>query len=797
MKFILILCLVGFGLQVNAQSHRITGRLMDQENRPVSYAGVYLFSSADSLHKNAVQSDSAGYFQITAGLKGQYLVKVRYIGYQSYTSGVFELNEPGSVFSMGNIQLKEDSHSLQTVQISGARPMIEQRMDKMVMNVENSILSKGSTALELLSKLPGVTVDEGGSVSLKGRPGTQVMINGKLTYLSASQLANLLRGTASDGVAKVELMSNPSSRYDAAGKGGIINIVMKKNVKTGLNGNLSMNGGAGKAARFGTGTDLNYRSEKINVFGSYNYFYQNLENSTHIEREFSRYSIQQTSEKGRLRSQNFRAGMDVFLNEKNTLGFLINGGVGKYPTVQDTRNQMFLGQGLISDSHTLTEGKERWRDMLYNVNYVHKFNDAGHELSVDLDYVDHYSKMDQQLDTRYLKPGTGDLLRLSSRIGDIPSDNKIYVAKMDYTLPVGKTGKLEAGWKGSFVRTENNLTYDTLKNETYAHDLTTSNHFKYKEEIQAGYVNFKETFGKFSVQVGLRGEHTYTKGHQITIDSLNEQRYFKLFPTFFMSREMGENHKMQLGYSRRIERPSYWDLNAFRVYTDPFSYEEGNPYLKPAIVNAFELGYSYRSKYHATASYNRTQDVISSVVGLQGEQVTFLRPQNMASFVNYGISFTTSIDLTPWWTGTQFLNLFHNEFTIGDQPAAVKFKGNSLNFDSQNTFKLGNGWKAELNGLLRSKETSGVFSTKAYYMISAGGQKEVLNGRGTINLAINDIFKSKKYTQMSNYGGIRTHSFYQPDSRSAVLSFSYRFGGELAGARARNTGSEELKSRLK
>jgi hypothetical protein len=804
---ILILSFLAFCLQVQGQStHRVTGRLVDIQNQPVSYAAIYLFFETDSVHKKVVQSDSLGYFHLATGQKGKYHIQVRYIGYQNYRSSFFELNDAASIFSIGNIQLKEDSRSLNTVEIAGNKPLIIQGLDKMVINVENSVLSQGSTALELLSKAPGVTVGESGAISLKGRPGTTVMINGKLTYLSESQLANLLKGTTSNAISKIEIMANPSSRYDAAGKGGIINIVMKKSVKTGLNGTLTGNGGRGRAARLGGGGSLNYKNDHINVFGSYNYFYHDLKSISSADREFytdqgglAYRSTQQSKETAKLRSQNFRGGIDWFVNEKNTLGFLINGGIGKYPSVQHTQNlRSDAQQQLIWDARTVNTGKERWEDMLYNLNYQHRFNDQGHELNFDLDYVSHFSKMDQYLDTRYIT-GTGLTNRANtSRRGDLPSNNDIYVAKLDYALPLAAFGKLEAGWKGSYVRTENNLRYDTLQNDVFVSDQAARNHFIYKEQIQAGYLNLKRSFGKFTVQAGLRAEYTHTEGYQVTTDSLVSRSYTKLFPSIFLGQEFTENHKMQLGYSRRIERPGYWDLNPFRIYDDPFSYSEGNPYLKPALVNAFELGYSYLSKYNLTLSYNRTSDVISNIVGVSPDgNLSVERAENLATFTNYGLSLTGAVNYNTWWSSTQFFNLFNNDFAIEEKGIKRHFKGVTLTFDSQHTFKMGKGWKGELNGLYKSNERSGVFKTKSYYMVSTGVQKELLEGKANVSLLANDVFKSKQYKHYANYGGMGTRSLYKPDSRSVILSFTYRFGGDANAVKTRSTGSEDLKGRMK
>lgn len=809
MKLILTLLSLFIFSRIQAQTHQVRGHLTDEQQKPVGYAGIFLLSAADSAKVKAVVSDSTGYFNLSDVPKGRYFVRISYIGYQYYNSEPLELNGPAMISNLGRIRMIADQMALNTVEIKANKATIVQQSDRMVMNVENSVMAEGGTALELLNKAPGVTMSEHGELSLKGRPGTMVMINGKPAYLSGNQLANLLRGMTSNTISRIEIMANPSSKFDAAGNGGIVNIVLKKNVKAGLNGTVSANGGAGRAARFGGGTSLDYKTEKISFFGNYNYFYQDLAGSNDVKRDFFRdgiaagktpysSSVQQTDEKAKLRSHNFKAGLDLFLNEKNTLGFLVNGGSGQYPTVQPTRNRLFDNQtgAILWDAHTHTTGKERWTDLLYNLNYKHLFNDKGHELTVDLDYVTHFSKMDQQLDTRFSGTEGVPLPAGKSRIGDLPSDNDIYVAKIDYAWPAGSLGKLEAGWKGSFVRMINNLKYDTLQNGTYVKDYSTSNDFVYKEQIQAGYVNLKKDIGKFNVQAGLRAEYTYTKGHQLTTDSLVKRSYFKLFPGIFLTHEINDKNRVQLSYSKRIERPGYWDMNPFRVYTDPFSYEEGNPYLRPSIVNAFELSYGFRSRYYTTLTYNSSTDVISSLVG-GDNNLAFQRPENLTTFKNYGISFTASVDFTKWWSGTQFVNLFRNDFSIAGQKGEENIRGTSFTFDAQNTFKLGNGWKAELSGMYKSKVISGVFTTKAYYMVSAGGQKEMLKDRASIKLLVNDIFQSRQMKQYAAYGNISTYSYSGPDSRAIVLSVSYRFGGDVPAGKQRSTASEDLKGRLK
>ncbi|WP_316819422.1 TonB-dependent receptor domain-containing protein [Pedobacter gandavensis] len=799
-----LICPLYFVMPASAQK-KIYGKLLDEKAQYIPFASVTVLRSVDSVKAYAVMTDTAGNFMLTGVKNGKYLVKISYIGYVDYYSPVIELSDARNLHHLGSIHLNTDSRLLNAVTISGQRPLIEQTLDKTVMNIEKSIFAEGNTALELLNKAPGLTVTENGEVSLKGRSGTTVMINGKPTYLSGDQLANLLRGTNSSSISRIEIMSNPTANFDASGSAGIVNIIIKKNLLIGFNGSINGSIGAGQDIRNSQGIALSYNTTLLNTYGSYNANNQNLESNRNAERLFYNdnhtllQSIQQeTLEKAKLRSHNFRFGVDLNLNEKNTLGFLVNGAIGKYPTQQPSSSVLRNANAETSwTALTQTNNKENWTDLLYNANYVHRFNNNGHELKADVDYVYHTSKMRQQLDTRYLFPNEGITRLPSGRRGDIPSDDDVYAAKIDYILPLTKKSILEAGWKGSYVRTENNLQYDTLKNNTYLPDASTSNHFIYKEQIQAAYINLNTAWSEYQLQAGLRAEYTNTKGNQITSNQVFKKDYIGLFPSLFISRDFNENHQLKTGYSRRIKRPSYWDLNPFRVYDDPFAFYEGNPYLKPAIVNAIELGYGFKSRYFATLSYNHTGNVIAEQLGqLDAGSTTFQRPENIGTFDNFGLSITASTQLFKWWTGSQFLNLYHNRYKINSNTHPMVNSGTTLSLNSQNTFNLGKGWKTELSAFYISEEVSGISTTQSYSIISSGIQKEVLKGKGSLKFMMNDIFEGYHIKRRMLYENITFLSRSQSDSRYGMLSFTYRFGTKGTPSNERSTSSEDLKGRM-
>jgi len=713
-------------------------------------------------------------------------------------------------------QTRDTAVNLETITIKATKRQIEQRIDRTVINIENSVLAEGNTALELLERAPGVTIDQDGQISLKGRQGVVILINGKQTYLSAKELNNLLKGTNSSSISKIEIMGNPSAKYDAAGNGGIINIQMKKGLATGFNGTVTANAGAGRNARYGSGLSLNYRSNKVNVFGNYNYAYRGETEYLDFTRRFytsgvatgipDRTSFQHTTTNEPLHTNNFRAGIDYAWNDKNSLGLLINGNVGKYTHDSKTGNHLISTSGpLLTDMKTSNYDLQSWENLTYNLNYQHKFDKEGRLLTADADFASNQFTSRLNLTTNTLASEQPEQIGTVVRKGYIPAVTDVYVAKIDYTDPLSKTLKMEAGLKSSYITADNNLRYDILENGTWAYDTNGSNHFKYKEQIHAGYLNFNKEFKGFSVQAGLRGEYTRTEGHQITSDSLIKRSYAQLFPSLFINKPLGTNHQLQAAYSRRIERPDYGDLNPFRVFRDPLLFYQGNPFLRPELIHTFQLSHSFKGSYTTAISYNRTSDVITWMNGQIDElNTTFESPQNLSRKVNYGISFTAATSFFSWWTGSHFANVFRNEYEGTDQTGGFNTaeggfstSATSFSFNSQNTFTFGKGYTSELNAFYNGGSVYGISRYKGNYMISAGIQKKILKDKGSLKLLINDIFQSKQFREHTLYGNIDMNSHIRLDSRRAILSFSYQFGNQNLSRKERKTGSEDIQNRVK
>ncbi|MDR6782059.1 outer membrane receptor protein involved in Fe transport [Pedobacter africanus] len=787
---------------------KVSGKVSSADGQPLPFASIALLDQEGRTLKGTL-SDTMGVFQFTAVATGKYQVKITTMGFNAHQSETFTLSEQNQGIQLGILTLYEDAKLLNSVTIKAQKRLIEQGIDRTVLNIENSILAEGNTALELLEKAPGIKVSEDGQISLKGRPGVLVMINGKSTYLSPKELSTLLKGTNSASVSKIEIMSNPSAKYDAAGNGGIINIQMKKNMATGFNGTVSLNGGASRNARYGSGINLNYRTEHLNIYGSYDYAYRGETEYLDFIRRFydsgvatgkpNRSSFQHTETDEPLYTNNFRAGIDYELNSHNSLGLLVNGNIGKYTHDSKTSNRLIDQSGaLLSRMTTTNYDLQNWKNLTYNLNYLHKFKKEGRELSADADFASNSFTSKLNLNTTSLASDAAQSGTTTSRKGYVPAVTDIYLAKVDYTDPISESLKLETGLKSSLIRSDNNLRYDILKNNTWEYDVNGSNHFKYNEQIHAGYLNFNKNFKGFSIQAGLRGEYTRTEGHQITTDSLLKRNYFQLFPSMFINKPFGENHQLQAAYSRRIERPDYGDLNPFRVFRDPLLYYQGNPFLKPELINAFQLSHTFKSKYTTALSYNQTADVITWISGqIDDINTTYEMPQNLSRLINYGISFTASTAFFDWWSGTHFANLFRNEYSGNTQNGDFNNNITSYSFNSQNSFKAGKAYSIELSGYYYSGSVYGISSYKANWAVSTGIQKTIWNDKASIKLMVNDIFQSNRYREHTFFQNIDMDTDKRPDSRRAMLSFTWRFGNQNINKKERKTGSEDIQNRVK
>ncbi|RZK37016.1 MAG: hypothetical protein EOO61_09565, partial [Hymenobacter sp.] len=486
--------------QTGPATSSITGQVLDEKQTAIPYLAVSLYRAKDSLLIRGTLTGDKGEFSFRAVAEGTYLVGISGIGYQKKFSGPFAAGPARPAVNLGEIILQTETKQLGQVNITAAKPLIERKNGMLVLNVASSTLAAGNSALEILSKAPGVTVDNEGNVSLRGKAGVSIMIDNKLTYLSAAQLASLLRATSGNTVQTIEIISNPSARYDAAGTGGIINIRLKKNTQYGTNGTLLAGAGYGRYFKSDAGFSVNHRNKNVNIFGSYNFSgnktYEDLiVNRSSAAAGETTFFNQLDGQISKRKNNSYKAGLDYYLTDRNILGLMVSGYVNDNTANDDIRT-LIGSQPVRTDSLVLAQNQaqSRFQNQTYNLNYKAVLDTLGQELNADLDYSWVHNTQ-QTTYNNYFYDVSGIAYKPPFVFSNAtPTKVKIFSGKVDYAYPFNPKTKLETGIKSSYVSTDNDFVSQYLQNGNWINDLTKSNRFTYKEQVSAAYANLHKDF---------------------------------------------------------------------------------------------------------------------------------------------------------------------------------------------------------------------------------------------------------------------------------------------------------------
>lgn len=799
-----LLCMAG-GLAMAQSKTRISGVVHDDHGVKLPFANVFLYAAADSVFKKAAAADGEAQFTLEEVEAGTYYIKVSSLGYSDYFSPGFVLNAENPEISLKDIKLKEEATELQGVQVSTRKPFIEQHLDKMVLNVENSISSSGSTALEILEKAPGVMVDrQSDQIRIRNKSGVIVMIDGKITQMTAEALSQYLNNLSSEQIASIEVITNPSSRYDAAGNAGIINIRLKKNQNYGTNGTLSATVGTGILAqsspdlyRGNLNLNLNHRNAKWNFIGNAgvgrNRFYNDNHFLRAVSSPFGRTDFDQYTERiGGGKTYFAKLGADYSLNTKTTLG--IQGDVNFWDGAMISRGTSLIREnaGEQTALTTLKPNSDRTMgSVVYSTLASLRRRDGEKELSVDVDYSAYRNTSDQIFNNHYYFE-SGDSLTRQRVIQ--PNNIDIVSGKVDFTLPFENKLKLDFGAKTTFVTADNDFTYEDHMEGRWVPNAGQSNHFRYKENIQAAYLSSGYEYKKWSFQAGLRGEYTVSDGHSLTLNQRNKRDYFNLFPTGYINYKMADAHQLKYAYSKRIDRPSYGNLNPFIFYLDPYFYVIGNPDLKPQITHNNELTYTLKEEYSATLAYADTRQLINEVIYQEGN-INISQNQNIARRQNWSLIFSLPWKVNSWWSSQNNLNFYQNRYT--DQNLGGNALDNSAfsaGFTTTHTLTLPKKWAVELNYWYNTPGVFGVFrQSKAQHAFNPGIQKNV--GKVKLKFNVSDVFLTSFFEGYVENGNIDLHIANRWNARRVSLSLTYNFGNQNVKVQSRNSASEEEKRR--
>ncbi len=794
-------------LNVKAQSEltSVKGAVLDEKKEPAPFANVLLLNEVDSVLVKGVTTETDGRYLIDQVKAGKYLLMVSVLGYEKNYSPL--LLESGKPVSLEPVVLVPEEQKLKEVTVVAKKPFIEQLIDRTVVNVENSIVSAGATALEVLERAPGVTVDQQNDrLKLRGKEGIIVQIDGKQSYLSEQELIDLLKNTPSDNIEKIELITNPSSKYDAAGNSGIINIKFKKNKNFGTNGTVTAGGGiTSRNLLRGNGSlSLNHREGKVSIFGTVNGFKGEGFNTNHIERSIpyegkKTYFDQYSGMNWSAYNYSFRGGVDYYISDKTTVGVLASGFKNGFEGPRTTDTKILDDNKVLSQTYnTQSVNDNNLNNITANLNLKHLFDDKGKELTFDVDYVNYDRSGGTYMDTRYFNPdgssvGVPEIMR-----NQTPSKINIGVAKIDFTRPVGK-GKIEVGAKSSLVTAENNMVFENQFDSKWELDPNRSNQFNYDENINAAYGNYSgQLNAKTKFQLGLRLEHTSSTGNSVTMNKINKREYVNLFPSVFLSRDLDSNNVLNLSYSYRIDRPNYQSLNPFEYYLDPYTFSRGNPLLKPQYTHSFQLVHVFKQFLNTTLAYSRTKDMIVGEVTYQipEENKTYIMADNLNNQDYWSLNVSAPVPVTKWWNMQTNATAVYMHYNTYYQEAIYDLKAFSWNGSLNNTFTLGKGWTAELSGWYNSPAVYDLFKSRSMGMINAGIQKTMLEKKATLRLNVNDIFWMNSFRGETRFEDIDLKVHSKWPSRQVRITFTYRFGNQNVKVRNRNTGSSDLQQRV-
>ena len=796
--FITILTLCAF--TVSAQ-HQLTGTVKGADGSPVPYSTAALLRS-DSSAVGGAMVDAEGKFVIQNVATGNYILQVSFIGYER----AFRNVSVPAQSTLGEIILNESATRLQEIVVSAERPLVVSRPDRYVVNVSGNIQSAGRNALNILQNTPGLLVGQKGDISVLGA-NVEVWIDGRPSQMTGEQLQAFLNSMQGGEIDNIEVITNPSSRYDAAGSGGIVNIRTKKGLQFGVNGTFTVGYQQGRIDRENAGVNLNWRREKVNVFGNYSVYRQNyweklsqinVLQTTAGEFTFNQNGTAKTSKASLTNA--LKAGVDYFINPKNTFGIIVNayhtdGSNGDIKTITNI-TPTYNGIN-YSTANNIKSGD---RDGIQvNMNYQSIFTKPGQQMNIDLDYAHFGSDPFMQNANRYFDPN-GDM------IGDVeqlrnsnPQSVDVYSAKLDYMQPLWKGAKMETGAKVSQTKTDNDLKYDVFVGNDWQVDANQTNRFIYREQIDAGYVNLSQQLGKFSLQAGLRGEYTWLEGEQKTTGEVNEKTYFDLFPTFFVNYNASQKHTFGLSYSRRLSRPGYYNLNPFEIAIDAYSFMAGNPNLTPAYTHNVQLSHTFSQGLMTRIGYSHTTDLMMQApVVDDATQRTGLVWQNFGKSQNVNAMINYRKQVVKIWNVNLTVQGSYMKNTSEEASGEFVNKGNSLTFQLNNNITLTPTLSAEVTGMYLSKGRNGYMVMEPMGNLSVGLRQMLLKNKMTLSLTVNDILYTTKMKTSALYENVNYSYFYENDSRYANLTLRYNFGSTtVRAARNKSTGIEEEASRAR
>jgi outer membrane receptor protein involved in Fe transport len=819
---LLMLAICIHAISGNAQTTtgegKITAKVVDaSNNQTVPFASAIVIDRKTKAVVKGAQTDVDGNLVMTGLPKGVFSFKVSYLGYQTMVRDSISISDTNKEIKFGTINMKPSKGTaLNEVTITAPKSTIQMGIDKKIFSVDQSLVSEGGSASDLLQNVPSVQTDIEGNVSLRGSSGVRVLIDGKPSLIAGGNVAQILQSIPASSIESVELITNPSAKYDAEGQSGIINIVLKKNKKLGLNGSVALT--AGNQDNYNANTNVSFQNSKVNLYGNYSYRYGNrlgggYNNITYLDGSDLRvptgYADQITDSKSNDKGHNLKAGIDYYLTDKSVLSFS-----GGFNVRDNDRNELLTINRLYADRSPLQLSNRNNSNVGtggsydLNLDYSLKFTKPKEELTFNFSFSEGDNDNDQIYNTDvYNVNGLPVTSYLNIQNNDNFGYNKNYNIQTDYTLPLGQFGKIEAGYRSQIRFSESNQiakNSDVFTGE-YITNLALSNLFNSKDQVHAVYFNYQNQIKNFGYQIGLRGEDatldtrlgTYQPDGSI-VYTPGKVAYTRIYPSVFLTEKFKGDQQVQLSYSRRVNRPRGWDTNPFLDVSDPLNYRQGNPNLQPEDVHAFELSYSKFWKavtFTSSAYLRQTNDVIQRVrTDPNDEGITITTPQNLTKSVNSGLELIGRVDVVKAWNFTGNVNLYQSKIEGVPAFGVVENSGFSWNANVTNNFVLPYSITLQIRAEYRAAEVMAQGTRNANFGMDAGAKYDFKDKKSSLSLNVRDVFNSRRWTMTTNTNTTIVDFSRRMQGTMANLTYSYRFGKTLFNNTKKKPAQQENRS---
>ena len=794
-KISLLLFFISFSLfaQTGGKA-KITGTLKDaQTQETIPFASAVLINKTTKANVKVAQTDINGAFVMADIPAGTFTFKISYVGYQTMVRDNVVITASSGTLNFGDIKMNASKGNvLSEVTVTAQKAPMQMGIDKKVFSVDQSLVSEGGSAGDLLQNVPSVSTDIDGNVSLRGSTGVKVLIDGKPSLIAGGNVAQILQSIPASSIESVEVITNPSAKYDAEGQSGIINIVLKKNTKLGFNGSAAVT--AGNRDNYNANTNLSFQNSKVNLYGNYSYRYGNRIGGGYQDIFYKQptnttvFANQNTTSSSLDKGHNAKAGLDYYLTQKSVISLS-----GSYNSRENDRDELTDIQQLSSSRNTVlnsyTTNKNNGSGNSYDLNldFNQKFKKPKEELTFNFGYSHGDNDNFQTYNSNVTNlNGTPVDLRQSLQRTTNNGNNTNYNIQLDYSLPVGKAGKVEAGYRSQIRLSDNNQYADSvLTTGVYDPNNKLINDFSSKDQVHALYLNYQNQIKDFGYQVGLRAEDAQLNTHlngftgNVLTGSDGKIEYKRLYPSVFLTQKLKGDQQVQLSYTRRVNRPRPWDTNPFLDVSDRLNYRAGNPNLLPEDVHSFELGYSkYWKKVTLTSSlyFRQTNDVIQRVRSIPVNGIITTTPQNLSHQINSGLELIGRFDLIKTLNFTTNVNLYQSKFAGDDRYNIPSNSGFSWNANLTGNLTVVKNVSLQMRGDYRAAEVMAQGKRNAMYGIDGGAKYDFPNKKASLSFNVRDIFNTRKWSMTTDDNYTNVDFARRMQGTMGNLTFSYRFG---------------------